>query len=52
VCFLSLLFKLLLTFVLQAYTYHGESLLKEDKCGEAIRSVQESIKCKLMNVHK
>ncbi|XP_064623188.1 BRO1 domain-containing protein BROX-like [Lineus longissimus] len=27
-----------------AYTYHGEMLLKEDKCGEAIRSVQESVK--------
>jgi len=28
-----------------AYNYHGESLLAEDKCGEAIRSLQESKKC-------
>jgi len=28
-----------------AYSYQGESLLSQDKCGEAIRSLQESKKC-------
>ncbi|CAH1791874.1 unnamed protein product [Owenia fusiformis] len=27
-----------------AYSYHGETLLAEDKCGEAIRCLQESVK--------
>lgn len=30
----------------QAYCYHGQTLLASDKCGEAIRSLQESEKCK------
>jgi len=28
-----------------AYSYQGDSLLSQDKCGEAIRSLQESKKC-------
>ncbi|KAK3093899.1 hypothetical protein FSP39_021601 [Pinctada imbricata] len=28
-----------------AYCYHGESLLAQDKCGEAIRGLQEGVKC-------
>lgn len=28
-----------------AYNYLGESLLAEDKCGEAIRCLQESTQC-------
>ena len=28
-----------------AYNYAGENLLAEDKCGEAIRALQESQKC-------
>lgn len=28
-----------------AYSYQGESLLAQDKCGDAIRSLQESRKC-------
>ncbi|KAL3872657.1 hypothetical protein ACJMK2_035872 [Sinanodonta woodiana] len=28
-----------------AYSYHGETLLTQDKCGEAIRGMQEAIKC-------
>ena len=31
-------------FGLQAYSYQGENLLAQDKCGEAIRSLQESKK--------
>ena len=30
----------------QAYCYHGQTLLASDKCGEAIRSLQEAEKCK------
>lgn len=30
---------------LQAYCYHGQTLLASDKCGEAIRSLQEAEKC-------
>ena len=30
----------------QAFNYQGENLLGQDKCGEAIRSLQESEKCK------
>ena len=30
----------------QAYSYHGETLLAEEKCGEAIRGLQEGIKGK------
>ena len=33
--------------VFQAYNYKGESLLAQDQCGEAIRSLQESEACKL-----
>ena len=33
-------------FALQAYNYLGEDLLSQDKCGEAIRCLQESKKCK------
>lgn len=29
----------------QAYCYHGQTLLASDKCGEAIRSLQEAEKC-------
>ena len=29
--------------ILQAYSYHGETLLAEEKCGEAIRGLQEGI---------
>lgn len=32
-------------FCLQAYCYHGQTLLASDKCGEAIRSLQEAEKC-------
>lgn len=28
-----------------AYCYHGQTLLASDKCGEAIRSLQEAEKC-------
>lgn len=31
--------------VVQAYCYHGQTLLASDKCGEAIRSLQEAEKC-------
>ena len=27
----------------QAYSYHGETLLASEKCGEAIRGLQEGI---------
>lgn len=30
---------------LQAYCYNGQTLLASDKCGEAIRSLQEAEKC-------
>lgn len=30
----------------QAYCYHGQTLLASDKCGEAIRSLQEAEKRK------
>ena len=30
----------------QAFNYQGEGLLAQDKCGEAIRSLKESEKCK------
>jgi len=30
----------------QAFNYQGESVLAQDKCGEAIRALQESDKCK------
>lgn len=33
-------------FLYQAYCYHGQTLLASDKCGEAIRSLQEAEKCK------
>lgn len=32
----------------QAHCYHGQTLLAGDKCGEAIRSLQEAEKCKQM----
>ena len=31
--------------IMQAYNYHGETLLAQDKCGEAIGCLQESQKC-------
>nr|XP_060483844.1 BRO1 domain-containing protein BROX-like [Panthera onca] len=31
-------------FLYQAYCYHGQTLLASDKCGEAIRSLQEAEK--------
>ena len=34
--------------LLQAYCFCGETLLDEDKCGEAIRALQESDKCKFL----
>lgn len=34
------------SFLYQAYCYHGQTLLASDKCGEAIRSLQEAEKCK------
>ncbi len=34
-----------ISFVFQAFNFKGESLLAQDKCGEAIRSLQESKKC-------
>lgn len=30
----------------QAYCYQGETLLAQDKCGEAVRGLQEGVKCK------
>ena len=33
------------TWLAYAYNYNGESLLAEDKCGEAIRCLQESKAC-------
>lgn len=30
----------------QAYCYQGENLLAQDKCGEAVRGLQEGVKCK------
>lgn len=32
-------------FMAYAYCYHGQTLLNSDKCGEAIRSLQEAEKC-------
>ena len=40
---------LMLSSLFQAYNYHGENLLAEDKCGEAIRCLQESVACKFFN---
>ena len=34
-----------------AYNYAGENLLAEDKCGEAIRALQESQKCESEYAH-
>ena len=31
---------------LQAFNYQGENMLSQDKCGEAIRSLQESQRSK------
>ena len=33
-----------------AYNFAGENLLAEDKCGEAIRALQESQKCELIRI--
>ena len=33
--------------ICQAYNYMGENLLAQDKCGEAIRALQEAQKSKL-----
>ena len=38
-------FKIYLT-SFQAFNYQGECVLAQDKCGEAIRALQESDKCK------
>uniref|UniRef100_A0A674MWL5 BRO1 domain-containing protein BROX n=1 Tax=Takifugu rubripes TaxID=31033 RepID=A0A674MWL5_TAKRU len=35
-----------------AYCYHGQTLLAGDKCGEAIRSLQEAEKCTYWILHK
>ncbi|XP_048841942.1 BRO1 domain-containing protein BROX [Brienomyrus brachyistius] len=32
-------------YIAYAYCYHGQTLLASDKCGEAIRSLQEAEKC-------
>jgi hypothetical protein len=32
--------------IFQAHSYNGEGLLAQDKCGEAIRGLQEGVKCK------
>ena len=34
-------------YMAQAFNYQGENMLGQDKCGEAIRSLQESQKSKL-----
>lgn len=39
------LIRLPIILCLQAYCYHGQTLLASDKCGEAIRSLQEAEKC-------
>ena len=31
----------------QAYNFHGETLLAQDKCGEAIKCLEESVKSKI-----
>lgn len=36
----------------QAHCYHGQTLLASDKCGEAIRSLQEAEKCKYFQIRK
>ena len=36
--------------LLQAYNYHGDNILAADKCGEAIKCLQESIKRKFVFV--
>lgn len=36
----------MLSFISQAYNYAGQNMLNEDKCGEAIRSLQEAKKSK------
>lgn len=35
---------------MQAYCYAGENLLAQEKCGEAIRALQESHKCECVPV--
>lgn len=30
---------------LKAHCYNGETLLAQDKCGEAVRGLQEGVKC-------
>jgi len=32
----------MLHFFAQAYNYHGETLLAQDKCGDAIKCLEES----------
>ena len=41
-------FKIYLT-SFQAFNYQGECVLAQDKCGEAIRALQESDKCNFLN---
>jgi len=35
----------------QAYNYHGETLLAQDKCGDAIKCLEESQSRNLSPVH-
>lgn len=39
-------YKLFYPLSYQAYNYHGEILLAQDKCGEAIKCLEEATKCK------
>ena len=39
------------TILFQAHSYNGETLLAQDKCGEAIRGLQESVKCEFYVSH-
>lgn len=36
--------------LIQAHSYNGESLLNQDKCGEAIRGLKESVDCKFFSL--
>jgi len=39
---LYFLVSFMLHFTAQAYNYHGETLLAQDKCGDAIKCLEES----------
>lgn len=41
------MFYLLVILFLQAYNYSGQNLLNQDKCGDAIRALQEAKKSML-----